>query len=263
MEIITRKQAQQQGLIHYFTGKPCVRGHIALRLTAGACTDCRKENWKAQDESRRQKRQEDPAFDEMMKAKQRRASAAFTERNPERRQELRDAWMADPANRQRRYERQQQLKKTEQYRAVANARNLVRSETEPQFVMVRRLRARMHTAFNAARAFKSSKSQVLLGCSWQVLIEHLETLFVAGMTWENYQEWHLDHIRPCASFDLTDPAQQRVCMNWRNLQPMWGEENLAKSDTWTPAMEAEWAANMRAMGFEGELFLAFEQAVAA
>jgi hypothetical protein len=263
MEIITRKQAREQGLKTYFTGKPCKNGHVALRYTAGRCLECCEVWTKENEERRRQKRQEDPAFDEKMKAKQRRAGAAFTERNPERRQELRDAWMADPANRQRKHKYNQQFKKTEESRAVANARRIVRYETEPQFVMACRLRARMHTAFNAARAFKSSKSQVLLGCSWQVLVGHLEALLAEGMAWENYQEWHLDHIRPCASFDLTDPAQQRVCMNWRNLQPMWGAENLAKSDNWTPEMEAEWAANMRAMGFEGELFLVFEQSVAA
>lgn len=51
------------------------------------------------------------------------------------------------------------------------------------------------------------------------------------MTWENYGPvWHVDHIRPCASFDLQDPAQQRECFNFKNLQPLFAKENLKKGD---------------------------------
>ena len=51
-----------------------------------------------------------------------------------------------------------------------------------------------------------------------------------GMTWENYGEWHLDHMRPCASFNLEDPEEQKKCFHWTNLQPLWAKDNLAKSD---------------------------------
>ena len=49
------------------------------------------------------------------------------------------------------------------------------------------------------------------------------------MSWDNVGEWHFDHRRPCASFDLTDEAQQRMCFHYTNLQPMWAFENLTKS----------------------------------
>lgn len=40
-EIRTRDQALSLGLKHYFTGKPCKRGHTAPRYTStGACTRC-------------------------------------------------------------------------------------------------------------------------------------------------------------------------------------------------------------------------------
>ena len=55
------------------------------------------------------------------------------------------------------------------------------------------------------------------------------------MTWENWTKngWHLDHIRPIASFpNLTDPEQQRQCCHYTNLRPMWAEENLSKSSWW-------------------------------
>ena len=54
------------------------------------------------------------------------------------------------------------------------------------------------------------------------------------MSWENMGEWHLDHIRPCASFDLTDPDQQRQCFHYSNLQPLWASDNLSKRHSWEP-----------------------------
>jgi hypothetical protein len=55
------------------------------------------------------------------------------------------------------------------------------------------------------------------------------------MTWENRSKWHVDHIRPCASFNLFDPAQQAACFHFSNLQPLWAADNIRKSDKWTPA----------------------------
>ena len=61
------------------------------------------------------------------------------------------------------------------------------------------------------------------------LLPGLESKFRDGMTWENYGPfWHVDHIRPWASFDLSDPSQQKLCFHWTNLQPLLATENLAK-----------------------------------
>jgi len=51
------------------------------------------------------------------------------------------------------------------------------------------------------------------------------------MTWDNYgyYGWHIDHIKPCASFDLVDEEEQRKCFNYRNLQPLWSGDNFAKN----------------------------------
>lgn len=72
----------------------------------------------------------------------------------------------------------------------------------------------------------------LLGCSLTEFLQHLENQFTKGMNWKNYGNngWHIDHIIPCSSFDLTDPEQQRKCFHYTNLQPLWAEDNLRKSD---------------------------------
>jgi hypothetical protein len=78
--------------------------------------------------------------------------------------------------------------------------------------------------------YKSKKTLELLGCSIEKLKKHLESKFIKGMSWANYGKWHLDHIKPCAKFDLSKPSEQHKCFNYINLQPLWAEENLRKSN---------------------------------
>jgi len=78
----------------------------------------------------------------------------------------------------------------------------------------------------------------LVGCSVQELKTHLENQFVEGMSWENHgvqrvngpRKWHIDHITPVDSFDLFDIDQRKQCFHYLNLRPMWGIENIQKSN---------------------------------
>jgi len=81
------------------------------------------------------------------------------------------------------------------------------------------------------RGRKCDTTEKLVGCSWIDLRNHIQSLWTANMTWDNYGEWHIDHKRPCASFDLTIPAQQRECFHFTNLQPLWAKDNLTKGDS--------------------------------
>lgn len=71
-----------------------------------------------------------------------------------------------------------------------------------------------------------------LGCSGEFLKFWLESKWKPGMSWENYGKtgWHIDHIRPLASFDLTQEKEQKLAFHFLNLQPLWAHENLSKSD---------------------------------
>ncbi|TGY35243.1 hypothetical protein [Stenotrophomonas maltophilia] len=67
-----------------------------------------------------------------------------------------------------------------------------------------------------------------LGYSADELVSHLQAQFTPGMSWENYGRWHVDHIKPCAGYDQTDPEQFRECWALSNLQPLWAADNLRK-----------------------------------
>lgn len=80
------------------------------------------------------------------------------------------------------------------------------------------------------RNSKSDTTFNLLGCTIEQLKQHLESQFEEGMSWRNHglHGWHIDHIKPCSSFDLSDPQQQKECFHYKNLQPLWAKDNLIK-----------------------------------
>lgn len=103
-----------------------------------------------------------------------------------------------------------------------------RYRTDINYKLTCNLRARLYGALKRGR--KSAATLVLLGCSIEELRTHLENLFTEGMSWPAVMEGHVqvDHIKPCASFDLTVPEQQRACFHYTNLQPLWKVDNQRK-----------------------------------
>lgn len=103
-----------------------------------------------------------------------------------------------------------------------------RLKSDLTFKIAHRLRGRIHQALEGRS--KNKKTLDLLGCSADNLKTYLQSKFQQGMTWENYglRGWHVDHIRPCASFDLSKPEEQAKCFHYTNLQPLWWQENLSK-----------------------------------
>lgn len=118
-----------------------------------------------------------------------------------------------------------------------------RRATDLQFKVRETLRSRIGAALRM-RAKKAAKSADLLGCSIPELMRWIEGQFTEGMTWENYGQWHIDHKRPCASFNLLDPQEQRKCFHYRNLQPLWAVENHRKSDRFCPFDVLAWEIEM-------------------
>ena len=110
---------------------------------------------------------------------------------------------------------------------------------KPQVKLRNALGGRVRNALKCQGVKKNKGTMDLIGCSPSFLRKYLEAQFEEGMTWKNYgndpeKSWHMDHIRPRASFDLTDEDQQRECFHYSNIQPLWARENMIKNDTWIP-----------------------------
>ena len=90
------------------------------------------------------------------------------------------------------------------------------------------LRHRLGSAIKSQNCQKINKTLILLGCSVKYFRAYLESKFSDGMTWDNYGKWHIDHIKPCATFDLSIPSEQCACFHYTNMQPLWSMDNYRK-----------------------------------
>lgn len=104
----------------------------------------------------------------------------------------------------------------------------LRYDTDPHFKVKVCLSARVRDA--VMKGHKSDSTINLLGCTVAECVTHIESQFQEGMSWDNYglHGWHIDHIQPCDSFDLSKESEQRKCFHFTNLQPLWAEDNLSK-----------------------------------
>jgi hypothetical protein len=200
---ISRKEAMRQGLRHFYAGKPCKRGHYAPRFI-----DCYKCSECARDQSRE------------------RMSRLYRENREAAREHARQRYIKHNKAINAAAKRRRSTEK-------AREKERLRSRQRREVLEVRILGALRNRLCDAVKGRnKSAKTQELLGCSVEYLKRYLEGRFLPGMSWDNWghvgKVWHIDHIRPCASFDLTDPEQQRACFHYTNLQPLWAVDNIRK-----------------------------------
>ena len=188
---ISRALAKQQGLRHYYTGNPCKYGHVCHKYTKTG--QC----------------------SECLLARSRR---------PEIKQKIKEK------------------SQTEEFKAAKRAyfKNRYRKKNPiPRLIyessIHRKIAINIRNRVNLAigRQTKSASTMALIGCTVPELVAHLQSLFQDGMFWQNHNRdgWHIDHIRPCVSFDLSDPEQQRQCFHYTNLQPLWAGDNLRKGSS--------------------------------
>ena len=103
-----------------------------------------------------------------------------------------------------------------------------RRNTNMEYRLMDSLRGRLNSALRKRNVVKLETTMKLVGCSMPELIKHLENQFKSGMSWENREKWHIDHILPCVSFDLSKLEEQRKCFHYTNLQPLWAYESHSK-----------------------------------
>jgi len=209
-----RREAIATGVKSYFTGKPCPKGHIAHRFTASSgcviCVKRAKRKW-AESNPEKTKAYTKKYLPRVDKIKKRAYGKIWDKKNPDKKRASCRKWSAKNMDKVLVMRKRHYHKKSTTSKLAVRIRNRIRDSLK--------------------YGWKSQKSQVLIGCTFEALKIHLERQFTKEMTWENYGiYWHVDHIRPCASYDLTVESEQLACFNFRNLRPLEKMENIRKGN---------------------------------
>lgn len=99
---------------------------------------------------------------------------------------------------------------------------------DPVFLMACRMRCRLHQALKSKGIKKNTKSEKMLGCSFGKFKKHIESLFTDGMSWDNKDEWHIDHIVPVSCATTVEGLEK--LFHYKNCRPMWASDNMSKGD---------------------------------
>ena len=248
----TRAEAKALGSKRYFTGKPCKHGHLAERFTSSrgcvVCSYARYTAWASENpehlrEYRRNDRVENAdkhkaRWDEWYAANREQVIANKRERYQDNKEEHL-AYAAEYRSENPELVRQAAAKwreanpdKVKQGWADWYAENGKERDKAKRSTPRGRLDNSISRAiYGCLKGEKGGRPwEAILGYSLDVLISHLERLFLPGMTWENYGEWHVDHIIPKAAFNYeTDgDIDFHRCWALENLQPLWAFDNISK-----------------------------------
>ena len=132
--------------------------------------------------------------------------------------------------------REKRLKSTQAYgqqpdvKLKINARIKQRRTLDPNFKLCLILRNQLYQHLKINKTKKSKSALHLVGCCISTLRKHIECQWLPGMSWDNYTQrgWHVDHIIPVNTFDLTKEEEQKKCFHYSNLRPLWAIDNLSR-----------------------------------
>ena len=199
----TIRQARENDWDYYLTGDECPQGHVDARKTnRRQCLQCRQDESRTEESRQRAKQWR---LDNPEKYKQ--SMEDYYQENSEVIRARSKQWNLDNPERVR--ERQRAVRATPEGRLIHNLRN------------------RLNKIMNRIEVVKDATTIELLGCDARAAKLHIQNQFTEGMSWENYGDWDVDHIRPCASFDLREPEEQRKAFHYLNLQPLWSTPEKA------------------------------------
>lgn len=124
------------------------------------------------------------------------------------------------------YSTEYRSKNRKKLNAYHNNRRQKKYQVCPKFNLITKLRARTAAALKSKNIKKTKRVLDFLGCTVEHLKNHIECLFLEGMTWENKGQWHIDHIIPISSGNTEEDILK--LNHYTNLQPLWAQDNLKK-----------------------------------
>ena len=178
------------------------------------------------DEAKSRKRAKEWALENPEKVKETKRN--YRKNNPQKVKK----WKKDDVIRRKDKIREHDREYRRKNREKLNKRSVAYRNSCEQNKIKHNLRNRIRIVLQGLR--KGEHLPELIGCSIDFLKKHIESKFQGTMSWTNYGNngWHIDHVLPCNAFDFRNETHQLACFNWRNLQPMWGLDNISKGATY-------------------------------
>ena len=128
---------------------------------------------------------------------------------------------------------------TEKRKAYTKAYRKNRRQTDPVYKLHKNLSSGFCNWIKGNQ--KTCRTEQYVGCTYQELLDHLESQFDEGMSWENHgvgdNKWQIDHFKAQSRFDPTIEEEAFKCWHYTNLQPMWSSENISWKDKPKPGDE--------------------------
>jgi hypothetical protein len=222
---ISRADAAAKGLNRYFTGVPCIAGHLAERYVVNTrCEQCAAL-------ARKKHRAEKADHIRASRAEYRK-KRAHVEREQERKRRALNPKAARDRTQKWRAKNREKLAaasraKWPERRAREMRRKRERYAADPLYALKSSTRNRISASFRRMGFGKRSKTGQIVGCDWAELKRHIERQFLKGMDWSNRGTvWHIDHILPIASAN-SEEELIALC-HFTNLRPLWALNNLQK-----------------------------------
>jgi hypothetical protein len=156
----------------------------------------------------------------------------YREKNKEKLSNIHKKWYNENKEKWGKYIKEYREKNIDRIREVKRNYERTRKLNDPIYKLISNFRTAIYQVLKENNVEKNGHYFEILNYSPEQLISHLEKQFKNNMSWENYGEWHVDHIKPISSFNINEIGDKEFmeCWNLNNLQPLWGEENIRKSD---------------------------------
>ena len=139
-------------------------------------------------------------------------------------------WYSENKDKWNNYIKEYREKNVEKIRETKRNYERTRKSKDPLYKLINNFRTAIYQVLKENNIQKNGHYFDILQYTPDELIFHLENQFKDGMTWDNYGEWHVDHIKAIASYNIQEIGDSEFmeCWSLENLQPLWGEENIRK-----------------------------------
>jgi hypothetical protein len=150
----------------------------------------------------------------------------------ERKKQNHKKWYDENKDKWNLYIKEYREKNIDRIREAKRTYEKTRKANDPIYKLINNFRTAIYQVLKENNVKKNGHYFEILRYTPDELINHLESKFTEGMTWDNYGEWHVDHILPISYFQIQEIGDEQFIKCWElnNLQPMWGEENIKKSN---------------------------------